>query len=271
MFIESFFYSHPIFRFEEFVQWKIKQGTNNPQAMWKALHYHTKAGHLINIRRGLYAFIPPNETLDTILIDPYLLAAKLAVDSTLAYHSALELHGVAYSVFEKFSFLTVHKNKSFEFQGRLYQPVSHPTVLKNQDLRHFGVEKTDRQGQIIYVTNLERTFVDVLDRIELSGGWEEVLRSISNMVILNLNEVIRYCLMHKNRILTAKVGFFLEQRQGAFAVDNEALDSLLKFKPSTPQYLMNHSLEQCRLVKKWNLMVPLRVLEKSWEEPEHDI
>lgn len=123
----------------------------------------------------------------------------------------------------------------------------------------------------IQVTNLARTFVDVLDRIELSGGWEEVVRSISNMAVLDVDTVINYCLLLDNRILAAKVGFFLEQRHGAFTVSNDLLKPLLEKKPLTPQSLVSHEREGGKLIKKWNLILPLQVLKKSWEEPDHDI
>ena len=118
---------------------------------------------------------------------------------------------------------------------------------------------------ILSITNVARTFVDVLDRIELSGGWEEVVRSISNIAILNIDDVVTYCLLLNNRILAAKVGFFLEQRQGAFSVNPEQINVLLKLKPVSPQYLTD-STQPSQWVKKWNLMVPLQILNQGWEE-----
>ncbi len=91
----------------------------------------------------------------------------------LAYHTALELHGVAYSAFGQLTYVTSQKNKVFEFQGGWFQAVTSPLAL--------GVQVINRQGLDIQVTGLARTFVDVLDRVELSGGWEEVCRSIPFM------------------------------------------------------------------------------------------
>ena len=171
MAVSTFFHSHPVFRYEEFLHWKTEQGTSNPHAIRKALHYHVKLGHLINVRRGVYAVVPPNEVPQEISIDPYLLAAKASKDSILAYHTALELHGVAYSVFEQFIFLTSQKIKSFYFKNQLFQAASPPSTLKKKDAQKSGIEIINRQGLEIAITNLARTFVDVLDRIELGGGW----------------------------------------------------------------------------------------------------
>lgn len=270
--IEVFFHTHPVFRYEEFARLKAEQGVNNPRAAArKALFYYTKMARLLNVRRGIYAVVPPDVSPDQITVDPYLLASKASNDSILVYHTALELHGVAYSAFEQFTFLTDQKIKPFEFRAQRFQSVAIPMVLKKSGDSNFGVEELDRQGMVIRVTNLARTFVDVLDRIELCGGWEEVVRSISNMAVLDVDTVIKYCLLLNNRILAAKVGFFLEQRQGAFSVSNDVLRPLMKKKPLTPQSLVAHEREGGQLVKKWNLILPLRILKKSWEEPDHDV
>ena len=161
--------------------------------------------------------------------------------------------------------------KPFEFRSQWFQSVALPLALKKSGNENIEIEKLDRQGMTIQVTNLARTFVDVIDRIALSGGWEEVVRSISNMAVLDIDAVINYCLLLDNRILAAKVGFFLEQRQGAFAVNEDLLKPLLKKKPLTPQSLVLHDKESGQLIKKWNLILPLHVLNKSWEEPNYDV
>lgn len=264
--IQGFFYQHPIFRYEEFVAWKTKHGTSKRYSINNTIQYYLKTGKLIRLRKELYAVVPPNETLKTIQIDSYILAALAAKDSVLSYHTALELHGLAYSAFEQFTFLTTQKTKSFEFANQRFQPVSLPKALKTQNA-NFCVEIVNRQGVDIRVTNLARTFVDVLDRPDLCGGWEEVCRSINDIAVLKIDEVIAYCLKMNNARLAAKVGFFLEQRTGAFAVSSNQLQPLLNIRPKSPQYLSKHEQKNCCLVKKWNLMMPITILEKSWEEP----
>ncbi len=267
--IEAFFYSHPVFRHEEFAQWKKKQGPATDRAIQKALLHYRKSGRLFNPRRGFYIVVPPNVLAQEVSVDPYLIAGKAANDSILAYHTALELHGVAYSIFEQFTFLTSKKNKPFEFQNRWFQPTAVPIALHKKF--NFGIEKINRQGLEISVTNIARTYVDVLDRVELSGGWEEVIRSITNIAILNIDEVISYCLLLNNHILAAKVGFFLEQREGAFKIEDKKLKPLLKIKPLSPQYIYPPDNQPTELVKKWNIIIPTSILKQSWNEADHDI
>lgn len=266
--IESFFQSHPIFRYEEFVEWRGASNKHEIHNIRMLLQHHTKSGRIASIRRGLYVVIPFGESLEDLLIDPYLIAAKITNDSVLAYHTALELHGVAYSVFEQFTFTTKKKIKPFQYQQHWYQPVATPNALKKQPS---AIETTmiDRQGLAIEITNIERTFVDVIDRADLSGGWEEVSRSLTNIAVLTIEKVVDYCLLLNNRRLAAKVGFFLQQRQGAFAVDDNLLAPLLALKPLTPQYLSQQKPN--KLIKQWNLIVPLTILNQSWEDIDHAI
>jgi len=265
--LDQFLHEHLVFTYQNFKKWKSKQGKANDFSLHTMLHYHVKKGKLLLLRRGLYAVVPPGSTPENLKVDSYLIAAKASTDSVLGYHTALELHGLAYSSFEQFTFLTQQKIKPFEIVNQWYQPIFFQSILiKNKNI-FFGTEVINRQGLDIKITNVSRTFVDVLDRIDLSGGLEEVSRSVENIVILDIDMVIKYCLMLKNSRLAAKVGFFLEQRKGVFAVTDKQLQSLLAAKPKSPQYLSKNLLKDCQYIKKWNLMIPKQILNKTWEEP----
>jgi predicted transcriptional regulator of viral defense system len=266
--IERFFYEHPVFRHEEFVLFKSKFDTINPVSIKAALAYYVKLGRIKIIRRKLYAVIPPNQSVGSALIDPYLVAGKVTEDAVIGYHSALELLGVAYSSFGQLIYITQQKSKPFDFNGHWYQSVSSPLALQKKQASDVHVDTINRQGVDIRVTNAARTFVDVLSRIELCGGWEEVYRSISNLAVLNIDQVIDYCLMLDNNRLNAKVGYFLSQRQDAFAVPAGQLAPLLAGKPKVAQYIPGSAAEQFQLVKPWNIYLPLSVINQSWEEPD---
>ena len=265
--LDQFLYEHPVFTYRDFKKWKAKPRRISDLSLHMMLYYYVKKSKLLLLRRGLYAVIHPGFTSKTLKVDSYLIAAKASDDSVLGYHTALELHGVTYSSFEQFTFLTQQKIKPFEIANQRYQPVSFPSILIKNKKNLFGTEIINRQGLDIKITNISRTFVDVLDRIDLSGGLEEVCRSIENIVILNIDMVIKYCLMLENARLAAKVGFFLERRKGVFAVTDKQLKALLAVKPCSPQYLSINLRNDCQYVKKWNLMIPKQLLNKTWEEP----
>lgn len=276
MTLTQFFYEHPIFSFDTFYDFKCKSGSSKKENAHQALHHYIKTHKIISLRRELYAVVPPNvsssnEILETFFIDPYQLAASVSSDSILAYHTALELHGVSYSNFQRFTFYSAKKIKPFEYQGQLFQPVSQINVLEKINKENIFVISENRGGMTIKLTSLSRTYVDVLDRPDLCGGWEEVCRSISNISVVDIDEIIDYCLLLGNSVLCAKVGFFLEQRGGAFAINKDQLNRLILNRPKSPCYLERRNSGPSKFIKKWNLMVPDRILNYQWEEPDYDI
>lgn len=268
--VGHFFHMHPVFRFEEFASWKAQQGPIKAASVHSALAYYVKTGKLKQIRRHIYAVILPNQTSKGF-VDSYLVAGKATRDSVLAYHTALELLGLAYSSFGQLTYLTQQKSKSFAFEAQFFRPVAHPYALSKKAMLNVGVMAIERQGVTLNVTNAARTFVDVLDRVELSGGWEEVYRSISNLAVLNIDEVINYCLALDNALLNAKVGYFLSLRREAFAATTAQLERLQAFKPKAPQYASKRGQDAFRLVKEWNVLLPTAVVDQQWEEPNDNV
>lgn len=269
--LKEFLYVHPIFRLEEYEKWKQVHGPLKKSSFHSSVNYCIETNKIKRLRRKLFGVVPPNETPETVTFDPYLIAAKVANDGVLAYHTALELHGAAYSSFEQFTFITSRKVKPFEIDFRWYQPVITPKELKDNHQESFGVQIIDRQGLEIKITNVARTFVDLIDRPDLSGGWEEVYRSINNIAVLKFDEVLEYCILRKNATLNAKVGFFLDLREGAFAAPAAIMNELQKLIPKSAQYMGDKDKEKHKLIKKWNLLVPFNVLNQTWDEPNYDI
>jgi hypothetical protein len=56
--IKHFFEAHPVFRYEEFSAFMVATGITRPASWRQQLSYHQKAGHLIHIRKFLYAVKP---------------------------------------------------------------------------------------------------------------------------------------------------------------------------------------------------------------------
>jgi len=281
MSLESFFYQHPVFRLDQLVAFKGKKGTVKREHIQQTLQYYLKKKRIISIRRGLFAVVPPHLSLKETYIDPYVLAANTTEDSVLAYHTALELHGIAHTVFQRQTFKTHHKVKPFHYLDTLFQPVIHKDFVQQEHLFKEFTMVTNRNGTDILLTNLECTFVDAIDRPDLCGGWEEVYKCLDGIFSLSITDAVRYCLALKSPILAAKLGYFLErrleQRQAGLLSDyfstaeRPKLEPLLAYRPKSPYYLAGKTSGSCQYVKKWNLMVPKSHINRTWEEPDHDI
>lgn len=104
------------------------------------------------------------ESADDASIDPYLVAARMTDDAVLAYHTALEFYGRAYSDFSELQYLTKRATRSVTFHDWRFHPVLLLKALLDTDSTHFGIEHHDRDGQTVDVISLDRALADVLNR-----------------------------------------------------------------------------------------------------------
>ena len=264
--VQDFFATHLVFTVPEFAEWHGSHRTTGERTVEALLAYHFKSGHLVRVRKGLYAVVPPGSTAPKVPIDPFLLAGKLTRDAILAYHTALEFHGKAHSPTHEFLYLTKLGARPLEFRGQRFRAVHPPAALRSKRAELSNVLTADRVGLSVRVTSLERTMVDVLDRPHLGGGWEEIWRSLEGVEFFDLQAVVEYTLLLENATTTAKVGFFLEQHKDALMVEDHHLDQLRNRRPRVPHYLSRGNRRSGKVVAGWNLVVPTDVLERRWQE-----
>jgi hypothetical protein len=81
----------------------------------------------------------------------------------------------------------------------------------------------------------------------------------------DLDAVIEHTLRRGSALTAARVGLFLEQHAETLFVQERHLQALSEHLPKQPRYL-DSTRERGRLVKRWKLVVPERVLRRSWAE-----
>ncbi len=261
----DFFANHPVFTHEEFATAALRGKDRSPQTTHNILAHHLAAGHLVRVRRGLYATVPRGVSPAKAVVDPYLVATKLASDAVVAYHTALQFHGKAHSVSQRYIYLCRRRARLFRFRQAEYAPVQVPAHLRRLRDAGGGILERHHAGGLVRVTTLERTLVDVLDVPEHGGGWEEIWRSLEAVEFFDLEAVVAYALKLKSALTVARVGFFLEQHREKLMVEDRHLKPLLAHAPKQPTYL-DRRRETGKLVPRWNLVVPERVLSRAWGE-----
>jgi predicted transcriptional regulator of viral defense system len=255
-----------VFRLEDFAAAHQAGKTLKPDSSLAAIKQHLRAGNLLRVRRGVYAVVPRGQTPDSMVVDPYVLAGNLSHDAVVAYHGALQFHGKAHSMTRRVPFLTVTKTKPFVFRGTEFVPVPVPPPLRALPDQGGGIVKKPRDAATVRVTTLERTLVDVLDAPRHGGGWEEIWRSLESVEFFDLDAVIDYAFKLDSAVTVAKVGFYLEQHREELMVEDFHLDRLRERAPRRPLYLERGKREPGKLLSRWNLVVPERILNRSWAE-----
>ncbi|MBM4105376.1 MAG: transcriptional regulator [Phycisphaerae bacterium] len=262
--LQVFLARHPVFTGDELAQFHERRGSGTLGTLRVLLSRQRARGRVLSVRRGVYAVVPLGMDSESAPVDPYLVASRLARDSVLAYHTALELHGHAQSAFTRYQFLTRTAARACTFRSAVFQPVRVPRALAGRGGDRIGVQTMDRMGLDLRVTTLERTCVDALDRPDLCGGWEEVVRSLESVPSLDLEAVVAYALRLRSATLAAKVGWFLELNAKRLDVPERAIRRLRSRAPKSRQYLDRGSRRGHRLASGWNLMLPTPLAERRW-------
>jgi predicted transcriptional regulator of viral defense system len=220
---------------------------------WKYINKLINENKVGKIKRGLYYGIPLDQIGEDYELDRYILASKIERGFALGYHTALELHGCAYSAFNDI-YILIKKHdrfRSFKFQNVTYYPVI--TKYHNNHL----VEIKYKKKKVI-VTDPARTFVDCLSRVELCGGWEECLKSLANLRGILVPDVLDILELYKNETLKLKTGYLLElfSKKSPY-YRHVGMEELRFFHPSgnwVPVYIDRDVPSE--LKKKWGLYVP---------------
>ena len=214
------------------------------------LHKLLERGKIARPRRGIYVAVDPTSTGDSIGKNyRYLIASKIRSEYYLGFHTALELHGCAYSWFKKVTICLPHRTqfRPFEFRDSRYVPVSTSYPEK-------GIESISRRGHQLIISNPSRTFLDCLDRPRLAGGWEEVLKSLSSLPGVKGEELLSILRSFDRKVCYRKVGYVLDilnDNPYYEGILEEIQDSFSEHTRGSPVYMdRNHPGEYN---EKWNI------------------
>ena len=260
---EVFLAGHPVFCRAEFAA-VLRQRGRSDATIDSHLTRWRRQGRIARVKPGVFFRLDASTTPTGTGADLLALASRMAPDAVLGYHTALEVHGMAQSVFERFTFLTWTKARATSFLGRRFVPVRPRASLLSAGGGTAWVEKADRGGVQVPVTSIERTAADVLDRPDLAGGIEEVWRSLHGIPAIDPDALERYVAALQSRTLAAKVGFFLESRRDELVVGTALLERLRTQIPRAPVF-MDRS-RKGRLVARWALIVPPAFIESRGGE-----
>lgn len=217
-----------------------------------------KTGKVAKVRSGLY--VSQTGKFQGMTADPYRIASVFCKDVVFAYHSALELHGLAHTLTKQLQFMTSKEFTSFEFKGAAYKglPVREDVLSEELYARAFGSIRT---------TTREQTFVDSFTKVGLAGGIEEVIRSFAGLPYLDI-DVVLACLGDLPRSVAARVGWYLDMNKERWHVSDEMLVVLEQTLPKKASYKLDPTYKKFEgYSAKWHLSLPASATEiNDWME-----
>lgn len=247
MSVQSYLEEHQVFSLKAF---RAELGESH--SAYNLLTRAVRAGQAERVVQGVY--VSRRGRFASVEPDPFVVAAALAEDVMLAYHSSLELHGLAHSPWRRVQFTTATQFKTFSYRGFTYERHRLPRALQESEAVHFTTLVRRTEG-VVRTSTRERALVDAINRSDLCGGLEEVLRSLASLPFVDSSKVVAYLRTLKAPTAVARVGWVLEQRAKDWYVSDDDLDTMNQMLGAGPYYLTKEN-ETGRWIAPWRLYVP---------------
>lgn len=254
-----FFSAKPVFDRAEYAKAVGRRPGDKVVTAMLAQHLH--AGNIRRIARGVFASVPKHADADKWVVDRFLAASRLRRDGVIAYHSALELHGCAYTDGQEVQVISSGEPGAFEAADFVCRFVKPPRGFAAPD----GVTTVDRLGLEVKVTAIERTIADLFDRYDLAGGPEELFNSLDLVVRVDAATLVRYARALGNAAAAGALGYWLEREQARLGMPDAALAELRTLAPAHSRYALGAKPGEGRAAAGWKVILPAEVIEHKFE------
>lgn len=259
-----FFSAHPVFSRAEYAAAVGRR--RQDRVVTAMLTQHLRAGNIRRIARGVFASVPKHADAGKWSVDRFLAASRLRHGGVIAYHSALELHGCAYTEGHDVQVIAQGEPGTFEAVGFACRFVKPPRGfdMQNRPLAD-RVTVVDRLGLDVSVTTIERTIVDVFDRCDLAGGAEELFNSLDLIARVDTAALVRFARALGNATAAGALGYWLERGQERLGVPDNALEDFRMLMPLQARYALGAKSGEGKTAKGWNVILPIGVIDRRFE------
>lgn len=217
------------------------------------IHRLLKSERAIRIKANVYYFKTPQEFYDgDVLVDPLLIAGKVHPQGVIAYHTALRVTGIAYSVSTHYQVGIPKEEKQtprpFEFQNVFYR-------FYRTDLS-FGLEEAVIHDVTVPYFSKERILLEGLMYQDRFLGIAELLQSVEGFPYVNPDDLLEILPNYPVKTAAMRLGWLLERFQKKWYITEEVLNKLEQYRSVTRLFLVPNKRKYNKLERRWNLMVP---------------
>lgn len=227
---------------------EIKQEIPSEPTMFAAIKALMRKGRLIKLKGGLYATINP--ITQDLFANKFEIATALYKDACVGYHSALEYYGLGNQVYTRVQVFTQKKYPISEINGLDYEFF----INDNDD----GISVVEHNA-LVRVTDIERTVIDCVNRLDVSGGIEEVLLAIAAISYCDEQKLLLYLSRLGKKFVYKKIGYLFSIVKPSYLSDNFYEICKAKMSKRVDDIRENKNAN-AYYSKEWKLVVPKNIL-----------
>jgi predicted transcriptional regulator of viral defense system len=222
--------------------------TKDENAAKEILRRYKKQMLISQVRRDFY--VVTDLATKASLATKFEIASHITPSSYLAYHAALEYHGLAHQVFYELCVSSKKTFNSFDYEG-----ISYSFCRSKNEI---GVVNPVTDS-LVRVTDLERTIIDCIDRIDLGGGLEELVQCFAIITYTRENKLLDYLHDFNKQVLYQKAGFILKYFQKEMKLSDAFFETCKSKIGKSTRYLTD-TQESNTYFKEWKLCAPENIL-----------
>ncbi len=259
--VSSFMKQEYIEKLQSWRIWSIEDVVHLSGSIYAArelMRNYIARGIVSSVRRNLY--VANDLATGLPIANRFEIASKVAKDSYVGYHSALEYHGIAQQVGFNVQVCASKKIRPFSFDDRDYQYC--PSAFDD------GV-MTPATDSMVRVSNIERTIVDCADRVDLAGGWEEILSSFEMIHRPDFHLIENYLTRYGKKSLYAKLGLLSEYFTAQWNTPQEFI-SLCALQCKRNLNYFTSKEDSSSYFKQWNIYIPDAMFNYITANTSHD-
>ena len=199
---------------------------------------------ICRIRTNLYAVT--DLATGQCAANKYEIASNISDSACVAYHAAMEYHGLGHQLFNEMSVISTSTFRTFEFEGVTY--------IRHQPKIQEGV-MVPVMNTKVKVTDLERTVIDCIDRIKYAGGLEELLNNFTSVAYIDETKLKTYLDAYGKSSLYQKAGFLLSIYKRQWRLSADFFHHCKARIGQSTRYLTDVA-DNTEYVSEWRLCVP---------------
>ena len=234
----------------------------SPSEVHPILFRLVKKGRLVRIKRGLFCIQPLGTSRPGYSQNWLLIASRLAGNKPyfISYYSAMQLHGMTGESIQTIFISRVEQHRPPQ---NLQMPIRFVTVPQK---RFWGLEeKWATQEAKVWVSERERTILDILDRPDLAGGISEIARGLWMVrKDIDSSKLIAYARRLDSYAAAKRLGFLMEKMEIGTAKEIEKLHDFIK-NSSSYAFLDPTAEKTGRYFNRWHLRInqDMTLIEKN--------
>lgn len=173
-----------------------------------------------------------------------VIGCFLTVDGTVAYWSALNLHGLTEQFSNNMFIQTTKQKEQKSISGTTFQ------FVKVKPTKIAGIVKQGYGSNAFLMTDVEKTIVDCFDLPQYSGGYAELIRAFAD-ASLDSQKMIDYCKVVDNVSITKRVACLAD------ILEKEKFIPFLKYAKSVVNEAYTlfdpFGLNEGEFIKEWRI------------------